>query len=353
MNVKKVFLWSFGLLFTLGILGCAAVAGLFYWASRDLPDLERLTGYEAPQATVILARDGSIIGTLATEKRYSITLKEMSPWLPMSFLAAEDDSFYQHHGVDPVAIARAFIYNLRNKAAGGGQQGGSTITQQIIKQLLLSSERSYTRKMKEAILAYRLEHTVSKDDILQTYLNYIYLGQHSYGVEAAARTYFGKHASDITLAESAVIAGLPQAPSRYNPFRHPDAAKARQMYVLGRLRTLKWITEEQYQQAINEPLVYWSMPENRGGPPMVFRGSSPPAGGILHRGEPAHPGHRYPEERRGIRLYRGPHRAYRHGPRAAGRRGRGPAPRSGRTGQAPGLARPGQEALPCGGDRIY
>ena len=245
MNVKKVFLWSFGLLFTLGILGCAAVAGLFYWASRDLPDLERLTGYEAPQATVILARDGSTIGTLATEKRYSITLKEMSPWLPMSFLAAEDDSFYQHHGVDPVAIVRAFIYNLRNKASGGGQQGGSTITQQIIKQLLLSSERSYTRKMKEAILAYRLEHTVSKDDILQTYLNYIYLGQHSYGVEAAARTYFGKHASDITLAESAVIAGLPQAPSRYNPFRHPEAAKARQMYVLGRLRTLKWITEEQ------------------------------------------------------------------------------------------------------------
>ena len=115
MNVKKVFLWSFGLLFTLGILGCAAVAGLFYWASRDLPDLERLTGYEAPQATVILARDGSTIGTLATEKRYSITLKEMSPWLPMSFLAAEDDSFYQHHGVDPVAIVRAFIYNLRNK----------------------------------------------------------------------------------------------------------------------------------------------------------------------------------------------------------------------------------------------
>ena len=122
MNVKKVFLWSFGLLFTLGILGCAAVAGLFYWASRDLPDLERLTGYEAPQATVILARDGSTIGTLATEKRYSITLKEMSPWLPMSFLAAEDDSFYQHHGVDPVAIVRAFIYNLRNKASGGGQQ---------------------------------------------------------------------------------------------------------------------------------------------------------------------------------------------------------------------------------------
>ena len=227
MNVKKVFLWSFGLLFTLGILGCAAVAGLFYWASRDLPDLERLTGYEAPQATAILARDGSTIGTLATEKRYSITLKEMSPWLPMSFLAAEDDSFYQHHGVDPVAIVRAFIYNLRNKASGGGQQGGSTITQQIIKQLLLSSERSYTRKMKEAILAYRLEHTVSKDDILQTYLNYIYLGQHAYGVEAAARTYFGKHASDITLAESAVIAGLPQAPSRYNPFRHPEAAKAR------------------------------------------------------------------------------------------------------------------------------
>ena len=267
MNVKKVFLWSFGLLFTLGILGCAAVAGLFYWASRDLPDLERLTGYEAPQATVILARDGSTIGTLATEKRYSITLKEMSP-LAAHVLPGRGRRFLLPASWRrSVAIVRAFIYNLRNKASGGGQQGGSTITQQIIKQLLLSSERSYTRKMKEAILAYRLEHTVSKDDILQTYLNYIYLGQHSYGVEAAARTYFGKHASDITLAESAVIAGLPQAPSRYNPFRHPEAAKARQMYVLGRLRTLKWITEEQYQQAINEPLVYWSMPENAAGPP--------------------------------------------------------------------------------------
>ena len=123
MTIGQFQIWTVAVK-TLGILGCAAVAGLFYWASRDLPDLERLTGYEAPQATVILARDGSTIGTLATEKRYSITLKEMSPWLPMSFLAAEDDSFYQHHGVDPVAIVRAFIYNLRNKASGGGQQGG-------------------------------------------------------------------------------------------------------------------------------------------------------------------------------------------------------------------------------------
>ena len=167
MNVKKVFLWSFGLLFTLGILGCAAVAGLFYWASRDLPDLERLTGYEAPQATVILARDGSTIGTLATEKRYSITLKEMSPWLPMSFLAAEDDSFYQHHGVDPVAIVRAFIYNLRNKASGGGQQGGSTIIWFGLNWSLELYEQANARLWRQGQKAQTvvIHHIIAKDTI--------------------------------------------------------------------------------------------------------------------------------------------------------------------------------------------
>ena len=263
LSLKKCALWFMGIIIVCGLMGSAAVVMLFYWASRDLPDLNRIAEYKQPQATVILARDGSMLGTLNHEKRFVIGLKDMSRFLPMSFLAAEDDAFYRHMGIDPVAIMRAAINNFRKGRQG---EGGSTITQQLIKQLLLTSERSYTRKMKEAILAYQLEKNFTKDQILTIYLNQIYLGEHSYGVESAARTYFGKHASDITLAESAVIAGLPKAPSTYNPFRRPEEAKNRQMYVLGRLRDLKWITQAEYDQAAAEPLVYWSMPEGVGGP---------------------------------------------------------------------------------------
>ncbi|MDE7372110.1 MAG: transglycosylase domain-containing protein, partial [Desulfovibrio sp.] len=267
LSWKKFLLWSFGLVVFCGLLGTGAVAALFYWASRDLPSVTRIEDYDPPQATTVLARNGETLGTLCNEKRYVISLREMSPFLPKAFLAAEDDSFYQHMGVDPVAILRAAINNFRKGHMG---EGGSTITQQLIKQLLLTSERSYTRKMKEAILAYRIEKDLSKEEILTIYLNQIYLGEHAYGVEAAARTYFGKHASDITLAESAVIAGLPKAPSRYNPFRSPKAAKARQMYVLGRLRDLGWIDQQQYAQAAAEPLVYWSMPDGMGGPALWY-----------------------------------------------------------------------------------
>lgn len=264
---KKILLWACVLGAVCGLLGAGAVVTLFHWASRDLPNITRIADYNPPQATTILARNGQILGTLCHEKRYVISLKDMSRFLPMAFLAAEDDSFYQHMGVDPVAILRAAFNNFRKGHTG---EGGSTITQQLIKQLLLTSERSYTRKMKEAILAYRLEKNLTKNDILTIYLNQIYLGEHAYGVEAAARTYFGKHAADITLAESAVIAGLPKAPSRYNPFRSPKAAKDRQMYVLGRLRDLAWITPEEYAQAAAEPLVYWSMPDGMGGPALWY-----------------------------------------------------------------------------------
>ncbi len=255
--------WFFGIVFALGVMGCAAIFLLYNWVTQDLPDLKRLTSYEAPQATTILARDGSLLGMLYHEKRFVITLDDMPEYLPMAFLAIEDSMFYEHPGINPLAIIRASLVNLER---GTTSQGGSTITQQLVKQILLTSERSYLRKMKEAILAMRLERELSKDQILALYLNYIFLGQHSYGVEAAARTYFGKNAANITLAEAALIAGMPQAPSRYNPFRHPDTAKARQMEVLGRLRSLAWISEEQYQQAAAEPLVYWSMTENVTGP---------------------------------------------------------------------------------------
>lgn len=259
---KKIFLGLFALGFVGSLLGGGAVALLFYWASRDLPNINRIADYAPPLATTVLARDGSQLGVLCHEKRFLVGLGDVSRFLPLAFLAAEDDAFYHHSGIDPVAVVRAALTNFRTGTKGSG---GSTITQQIIKQLLLSSERTYTRKIKEAILAYRLEKNLSKDEILTVYLNQIDLGARAYGVEAAARTYFGKHASDITLAESAVLAGLPKAPSLSNPFRHPERAKSRQMYVLGRLRDLKWITPEEYRQAAAEPLVYWSTPDNAPG----------------------------------------------------------------------------------------
>lgn len=261
--IGALFRWFFGIILGLGAIGAAAGFFLYNWVSQDLPDINRILDFKAAQASTILARDGSVLGTLSHEKRFVITLDEMPKYLPMAFLAIEDSAFYQHPGINPLAILRAMLVNFER---GTKSQGGSTITQQIVKQLLLSSERSYVRKMKEAILATRLEQELSKDQILSLYLNYIFLGQQSYGVEAAARTYFGKHAANITLAEACVIAGMPQAPSRYNPFRNPEAAKARQMEVLKRLRVLEWITEEEYQQAIAEPLVYWSAPDKTTGP---------------------------------------------------------------------------------------
>ncbi len=241
---------------TCAVLGIAGAAGLYFWASRDLPGFTRIADYRPALTTTVLARDGSVLGYLSRENRFLISLDEMPKQLPQAFLAAEDAEFYQHEGVNPVAILRAFLINLQS---GTKRQGGSTITQQVIKRLLLTPERSYERKIKEAILAYRLERYLSKDEILTIYLNQTFLGANAYGVEAAARTYFGKHAKELTLAECALIAGLPQAPSRYNPYLNKEAALGRQHYVLRRLRELSWITEAEYDEAMRQPLVFRSM----------------------------------------------------------------------------------------------
>jgi len=261
--MKKFFATLITLFFVTGVLGVSAAGLAFYWISRDLPNITRIADFQPPRATVVLARDGSTLGQFFHEKRFPVPLAQISRYIPMAVLATEDAEFYQHDGVSPRAILRAAISNFRSRASGQGkQEGGSTITQQIIKQLILTPERTYERKMKEAILAWRVERHLTKEEILTVYLNQIFFGNNAYGVEAAARAYFGKHATDITLAESAIIAGLPQAPSAYNPFRHPEAAKARQMHVLGRMRTLGWISEAEYRQAAAEPLVYWSVNEN-------------------------------------------------------------------------------------------
>ncbi len=243
------------------IAGIIGLTGLYYWASKDLPSFTGVADYRPALVTTVVARDGQIMGQLYREKRYLINLDQMTKYLPLAFLAIEDTEFYEHEGVNPTAILRAFIVNLQ---AGTTKQGGSTITQQLIKRLLLTPERSYIRKLKEAILAYRLENYLSKDEILTIYLNHIFLGSNSYGVEAAARTYFGKQAKDLTIAECAVIAGLPQAPSRYSPYRDRDVAKNRQMQVLRRMHEVKWITDAEFEEASNQPLIYQRMKEGLG-----------------------------------------------------------------------------------------
>ena len=250
MKVMKVFL----VLIVLGaFLAAGGGIGLYYWAQEDLPGFTKLSDYSPALATTVRARDGRILGYFYREKRFLIPLSMMSPITVKAFQAAEDSGFYQHEGVDLPGIFRAAVKNV---IAGGIVQGGSTITQQVIKSMLLTPERSYERKLKEVILAYRLEKYLSKDEILTIYLNQIYLGAKAYGVEAAAREYFGVNASQLTLAQAALLAGLPKAPSRYSPYGNPERARERQLYVLARLRDLGWIDRLQYEAAVNEPLVY-------------------------------------------------------------------------------------------------
>lgn len=252
----RVFRLFFVICLLCHIAGALALYGLYRWASNDLPSFSKIADYRPAQVTTVLARDGSLIGELYREKRYVISMNEMTPLLPRAFLAVEDSEFYEHPGVNITAIFRAFVANMKS---GGISQGGSTITQQVVKRLMLTPEKSYERKLKEAILAYRLEKQLSKDDILTIYLNQIFLGNNAYGVEAAARTYFGKHANELSIAECAMIAGLPQSPSANNPLKHPVAAKKRQEHVLRRMRDLEWITEEEFNQAVHEELEYKSM----------------------------------------------------------------------------------------------
>ncbi|CAK7072972.1 MAG: Penicillin-binding protein 1A [Desulfovibrio sp.] len=261
---KKMRTWKRILLYLtvgaigLGALGAAAAAAMIFWVSQDLPPYTRIADYRLPQVTTVYARDTSVIGYLYHERRFLLSIEDMPMHLRHAFVAAEDGEFYEHCGINPKAIVSAAIDNIRS---GKTKRGGSTITQQIVKRMLLSSEKSYIRKLKEAILAIRVDKHFGKDWVLTTYLNEIYLGSGAYGVEAAARTYFGKHAKDMTLAESAVLATLPQAPSVNNPYDNPIATKGRQRYVLEQMLRHKWITQAQFDDAYAQPLEYKSMPD--------------------------------------------------------------------------------------------
>ena len=196
------------------LAGVLAAAVVYRELTIDLPPVDQLLRYQPPTATRVFGDDGTLIGEFFVERRYLVPLERVPMHVRLAFLGAEDADFYRHRGVDPVSIARAFLHNMRS---GATRQGGSTITQQVVKNLLLTNERSWQRKAREAILALKLETTLSKDDILYLYLNQIYFGGNAYGIAAAAKTYFDVEVEDLTVAQAALLAGLPQAPSRYDP----------------------------------------------------------------------------------------------------------------------------------------
>ena len=249
--IKKIFkFFCLGFLITI-VTALLTVGGIYFYLSDDLPKIFSLKDYRPPIITTVYSDDNRKIAEFYKERRIIIPLSSMPKMLKDAFIAAEDSRFYKHKGIDFFSIVRAFFKNIE---AGTIVQGGSTITQQVTKSFFLTPERSYNRKIKEAILAYRIDKQFTKDEILFLYLNQIYLGHGAYGVEVASENYFGKSAKELNLAESAVLAGLPQAPSKYSPFRNPEKAKERQVYVLNRMVAEGYITNIQATEAINTPL---------------------------------------------------------------------------------------------------
>lgn len=244
------------------IIAAIGLISVFTAFSSTLPSPTRLTNRSIEQSTKIFDRNGELLYSVFDSKnRTLVTLSQVSPYLIHATLATEDGDFYYHQGIDPIGTARGILVTVTT----GGKQGGSTLTQQVAKNALLTADRTVTRKIKDIVLALQIERSYSKDEILQMYLNEVPYGGTTWGVEAAAKTYFGKSASELTLAEAALIAGLPQSPTRYSPFRDPEAAKERQKYVLYLMKDRGWvapdgqrqyISEEEYQQALTEPLNY-------------------------------------------------------------------------------------------------
>ena len=224
---------------------------LYLFILLDIPGLKSIRDYEPKMTSLVLGADHQVVKEIFEEDRRVVPLEVMPDLLPKAFVAAEDARFYEHSGVDAWSIFRALFHNLQ---AGGRAQGGSTITQQVTRSLLLSRKKVYSRKIKEAILAYRIDSVMSKDEILYIYLNQIYLGEGAYGVEAAAHTYFGTGITHLSLGQMALLAGLPQAPSRYSPFKDMEIAKKRQAYVLNRMAEEGYITAEAARTAFKDPL---------------------------------------------------------------------------------------------------
>ncbi len=246
------FAFPVALLAGLAVLGAIAGAFVLLVAYPKVPPIDALTDYQPKIPLRVYTADGALIGEFGEERRAVVRIAEVPPVLKQAVLAAEDERFYQHQGVDYVGVIRAAYSNL---VAGGKRQGASTITMQLARNFFLSSEKTLTRKLYEALLAFKIESTLSKDQILEIYLNQIYLGQRAYGFAAAAQIYFGKPLADVTVAEAAMLAGLPKAPSSFNPVVNPKRAKQRQLYVLRRMHELGYVNDAQFAAAQKEPLV--------------------------------------------------------------------------------------------------
>ncbi len=252
--IFKVLLTLLGLAFISGI----TAAVVFTYFNLDLPKIDKLQDYKPNLASQIYSKDGYLLAELGLEKREIVEIKDVPARVVDAFLSAEDDKFFEHSGVDYFGLARAMFANFK---AGKVVQGGSTITQQVAKSLLLSSERSITRKVKDFILAQRIEEKLNKKEILYLYLNQVYLGGGFYGIKAAAHGYYNKELKDITPAEAAMLAGLLVAPGKYSPYVNPQAARKRQHYVLERMFKLGKITKAQHDQALIEKTIYHTKEE--------------------------------------------------------------------------------------------
>lgn len=247
----RLILGFIAFLLTLVILAAGAAGVAIAVTYPKLPSLDVLTDYRPKIPLRVYTSDGVQIGEFGEEKRAFTRIQDVPQLMKQAILAAEDERFYQHGGVDYMGVLRAASGNL---VSGRTQSGASTITMQVAKNFFLSSEKTFTRKFNEALLAFKIEHNLSKDQILELYVNQIYLGQRAYGFAAAALTYYGKPLKALSVSEFAMLAGLPKAPSSYNPVVNPDRARLRQRYVLRRMKELNFITEDQYQQAVEEPI---------------------------------------------------------------------------------------------------
>jgi penicillin-binding protein 1A len=238
-----------------GLVGSVAAYGLYRQISEDLPDYRWLADYDPPQMSRIYAADSRLTAELATERRVFVPIEAIPQRIQQAFVSAEDQRFWDHAGIDPLGIGRAVLTAAENYGSGRRMGGASTITQQVAKNMLVGNDRTLMRKVREAILAVRIEQALSKERILELYLNEIFLGQSAFGVAAAAQAYFNKGLDELTIAEAAFLAALPKAPNNYNPIRFPEQARARRDWVLDRMAEDGYITREEARYAKAEPIV--------------------------------------------------------------------------------------------------
>ena len=248
IRLLKFFWWSFVAVICALVLG---VSGAFLYLSPSLPSVDALRSIQLQIPLRVFSSDGKLIAEFGEMRRSPIRFDEIPPQFIQALLSAEDDNFLNHYGVDPSSLMRAATQLVKS---GHIQTGGSTITMQVAKNFFLSSERSFSRKTTEILLALQIERELTKDEILELYVNKIYLGNRAYGIEAAAQVYYGKSIRDVSLAQMAMIAGLPKAPSRFNPLANPVRAKERRDWILGRMYRLGKIDQASYQTALAEPL---------------------------------------------------------------------------------------------------